>query len=84
MSLDTCTKKKLERLAADDRDAQKQAAKAREKFYEALVDARPNSTIRELAAIVGLSSGRVHELTTVRNRATAEKRAARGEDVAVS
>lgn len=77
MPLDTRTKQKLERLAASDREAQASAAKAREKFLAALIDARPKSTVRELAEIVGISSGRVHELVTVRNRATAEKRAAR-------
>lgn len=79
MALAPNTKQKLARLADEDRAAQAKAAKARDRFLESLLEARPKSTVRELAEIVGLSSGRVHELVTVRNRATAEKRAARGE-----
>jgi hypothetical protein len=77
MPLAPQTRSKLERLAAADRDAQKNAAKARDDFYAALIAARPKTTVRDLASIVGLSPGRVHELVTVRNRATAAKRASR-------
>lgn len=68
------TRVKLERLAREDREAQQAAQKARDKFFACLVEVRPQSTVRELAEIVGLSPQRIHELTTVRNRRTAHAR----------
>lgn len=77
MPLKAQTRTKLGRLADADRAAQAAATRAREQFLAALVAARPDATVRELAEVVGISPGRVHELVTVRNRATAAKRAAR-------
>ena len=68
MPLDLVAKKRLVRLAARDRAAREAAAKAREEFYAALVEARRTATVRELAEATGISFQRVHELTTVRNR----------------
>lgn len=80
MPLHPSTRAKLARLAEADREARAASEKARDEFYDCLVAARENATIRELAEIVGLSPGRVHELVTVRNRATAEKQAIRSGD----
>lgn len=76
MALDPKTKTTLRKLAARDRAAQEKAAEMRDEFLSAIVDARADGTVREIAEVVGISHQRVHELTTVRNRRTAHARAA--------
>lgn len=42
--------------------AAEKAAQAREAFEQAIMDAHPDASIREIAAAAGLSSARVHQI----------------------
>ncbi len=61
--LDAHTVETLRRLAEADRTARQQADAVRTEFLAALRAARRDSTVRELAEIVGLSFQRIAELT---------------------
>lgn len=69
MTLDTKAARELRRLYTQAGQAQDAADLARNEFHDALTEAHANATLRELAAALGISFQRVHQLTARNRRA---------------